>query len=126
MVVKEEKKKKKKNKKKKEHKPMKKASVPVFDKKLYVKKSLFSAESIYYFIHVFITCLIFGLSIGLILPFGLWLNIALAAVSGLVLACPLLCEYFSECIKVYQVLIDGKDESFNATYKKAWFLHFFV
>lgn len=128
MVVKEEKKKKKKNKNKKkdERKPKKKAALPVFDKKLYVKKSLFSAESIYYFIHIFITCLIFGLSIGLILPFGLWLNIALAAVSGLALSCPLLWEYFSECIKVYQVLIDGKDESFNATYKKAWFLHFFV
>lgn len=103
-----------------------KGGILVFSKGLCVKKNLFSAESIYYFIHIFITCLIFGLSVGLILPFGVVLNIVLAAASGLLLACPLAWKYFHECIKVYQVLMDGMDDSFNETYKKAWFLHFFV
>lgn len=97
-----------------------------FSKALYVKKNLFSAESIYFFIHSFITTLIFAMSVGLICPLGVWQSVLTGIVCGLVLFVILAAKYFSECIRVYQVLIDGLDSSFNWTFSKAWFLHFYL
>ena len=45
---------------------------------------------------------------------------------ALLVAFLLLRKYFAECIKIYQVLIDHKDSSFNHTFKIAWFLHFYT
>lgn len=97
-----------------------------FRKVHYVKKNLFSSESIYFFIHSFITALIFGLSMGLILPGGLPVRILIAAIASVVLVLALGGKYFAECIKVYSVLADDTDESFNKTFSKAWFLHFYA
>ena len=97
-----------------------------FSNKLYVKKNLFSSESIYFFIHVFLTSLIAGLSAGLIVPLGTALRIAVAILVALAIFFILTAKYFHECIKVYGVLQDESDESFNHTFSKAWFLHFYV
>ena len=97
-----------------------------FSRKLYVKKNLFSSETIYFFIHAFITALIFGLSMGLIAETAMGARILLGAGSAAVLFLLLGAEYFSECIKVYAVLIDGEESSFNRTFSKAWFLHFYA
>lgn len=99
---------------------------PKFSKAKYVRKNLFSSESIYFFIHSFITALIFGLSVGLIFEVNLLLRIIIGAVCGVALFLLLSAKYFSECIKVYGVLIDGKDKSFNNAFSKAWFLHFYA
>lgn len=98
---------------------------PEFSKAKYIRKNLFSSESIYFFIHSFITALIFGLSVGLIFQLCLLPRIILGAVCGVVLFLLLSAKYFSECIKVYGVLIDGKDASFNNAFSKAWFLYFY-
>lgn len=97
-----------------------------FSKAKYVRKNLFSSESIYFFIHSFITALIFGLSMGLIIEVSLLLRIIIAAVCGIALFLLLSAKYFRECIKVYGVLIDRKDTSFNNAFSKAWFLHFYA
>ncbi len=95
-------------------------------KKLYVKKNMFSAETIYFFIHSFITSALFGLSTALICSFSLWGNIAVGIAAGVILFVVLAIEYFRQCLKFYGVLIDGKDRSFNSAFSKAWFLHFFL
>lgn len=97
-----------------------------FSRALYVKKNLFSSESIYFFIHSFITALIFAMSVGLICPLGILPSAVVGLVSGLLLFVILAAKYFAECIRVYQVLIDGLDSSFNWTFSKAWFLHFYL
>lgn len=92
----------------------------------YIKKNLFSSESLYFFIHAFLTALIFGLSIGLIVPFSFAMRIAAGSISGCALFAILAAKYFKECIKVYRVVEDEADQSFNNTFSKAWMLHFYV
>ncbi len=97
-----------------------------FSRWLYLKKNIFSAETMYFLIHSLITALLLGLSIALILPLSTALSVICAIVVGVLLLVGLLAFYFHECIKVYGVLIDEKDSSFNFAFKSAWFLHFFV
>lgn len=98
----------------------------VFSRAKYVKDNLFSAETIYFFIHSFITALIFGLSVVLILPFVTWVNITVGIGCAVVLFLLLAAKYFTQCIKVYGVLIHNTHESFNFAFSKAWFLHFYM
>ena len=98
----------------------------VFSRAKYVKDNLFSAETIYFFIHSFITALIFGLSIVLILPFTVRANVAVGIGCAIVLFLLLSGKYFAQCIKVYGVLIHNTHESFNFAFSKAWFLHFYM
>lgn len=97
-----------------------------FSNAKYVEKNLFSSESIYFFIHCLLTVLIFGLSIGLILPGNVIARVAVSVLLGTFLFFLLSAKYFSECVKVYGVMADDSDEVFNATFSKAWFLHFDV
>ena len=97
-----------------------------FSKFKYVSKNLFSSESIHFFIQAFITSLISGLSVGLIIECGYINKIIAGIVAGLMVFLLLVWKYFRECIKVYGVLIDGKKSSFNFAYSKAWFLHFYI
>lgn len=97
-----------------------------FSRARYIKKNLFSSESIYFFIHAFITVLIFGMSVALILQGEMLLRVLVGVGCSVVLFLFLAAKYFSECIKVYAVLIDHKESSFNSTFSKAWFLHFYV
>ncbi len=98
----------------------------VFSRAKYVMDNLFSAETIYFFIHCFITALIFGLSIVLILPFVTWVNITVGIGCALVLFLLLSAKYFAQCINVYSVLIHNTHENFNFAFSKAWFLHFYM
>ena len=63
---------------------------------------------------------------ALILPPSGTLSILCGVIAGLLLLTGLLAFYFYERIKVYGVLIDEKDSSFNFAFKNAWFLRFFV
>jgi len=96
-----------------------------FDGKVFVRRNMFSAETIYYIIHLFITAVLFGLSASLICPLGLWWKVLAGIIAGIVLIAWLLRKYMKELRKVYAVLEDGLDESFKNTFKKAWFLHLY-
>lgn len=95
-----------------------------FSKKKYIKKSLFSSETIYYMIHILITSLVGGLGLGLVLPFHDYIRIGIGIICTVVVFLSLLREYFVKCIEVYQPLIDNLKESLKKTFSKAWFLHF--
>lgn len=98
-----------------------------FSKKKYVKKNRFSAETIYLFIQALICATVTSLGLSYLLA-GVavpWLQWVLSVGLGIVVLLGLVREYFVKCIEVYQWMIDGKDESFNRTFKKAWFLHFY-
>lgn len=97
-----------------------------FSRMRYVKKNLFSSETLYFLIHGLLTALIFGLSVGLIVSWSLKWRILLGILSAVVLFLLLCIKYFYECIKVYAVVEDETDQSFNHTFSKAWLLHFYV
>ena len=103
-----------------------KNDTPCFSKWLYVKKNIFSSESIYFFIHSFITALLFSLSVGLICPFPVFPSVLIGISAGLLLFLLLSIKYFQESIRVYGVLIDETNSAFNWTFSKAWFLHFYL
>lgn len=95
----------------------------------FIWDNLFSSETIHFFIHEFITSLIFGLSIALILPYEVRTNVLIAVSSAVVLFLALSVKYFNECMKVYAALLDHEDDDdkrFNFAFGKAWFLHFYL
>ena len=95
-----------------------------FSKKKYIKKSLFSSETIYFMIHVLITAIVGGLGLGLVLPIHDYIRFGLGIICAVVVFLSLLREYFVKCIEVYQPLIDNLKASLKKTFSKAWFLHF--
>ena len=98
-----------------------------FSKRKYVQKNKFSAETIYLFIQALIcsTVTTLGVSYLLLGVLAPWLQWGISIVVGVVVLVLLVREYFEKCIEVYQWMIDGEDASFNRTFKKAWFLHFY-
>lgn len=92
----------------------------------YVYKNFVSSETLYFLIHTLITSGVFGLSMSFIWDVPEKYKILLAFGTGIALALVLIYWYFYECIKLYKVLVDHKDKSFNHTFKMAWFLHFYV
>lgn len=96
-----------------------------FSKIKYVKKNIFSSETIHFFIHAFISAVISGLSVGLIFKIYLENRIWIAIIVGIIVFLMLSWSYFRECIKVYGVLADGYNDSFNFAFSKAWFLHLY-
>ncbi len=97
-----------------------------FHKWKYVKKNLFSAETMHFIIQALITSILFGLSVALILSLDLLFSVLIGVVAGLALLLVFLKVYFDQCCDVYRVLVDDSDEAFNKTFSKAWFLHFYV
>ena len=97
-----------------------------FLRRVYVKKNLFSAETLYFFIISFLTATIFGLAAFYLIPTSLIIKLIASLLIALLALFYLMYSYFSESIKVYKVLIDNSNASFNATYRKAWLLHFFI
>lgn len=94
---------------------------------LFVKKNLFSAETLYYVIHSLLTTVLGGLGLALIGVFNSTLyNVILGVAFGFVIFLILLQNYFRNLKEVYQVIIDDEDASFNKTFSKAWFLHFYM
>ena len=87
----------------------------------YVKKNLFSSETIYFLIHSIISIVILSLGIGLTTY-----NIIIAIIVGIFVLMLLLYSYFNKLIEVFKVLANDSDESFNKAFSKAWFLHFYV
>ncbi len=98
-----------------------------FRKWLYAWKSCFSAETMHFAVQALITSITFGLSIGLMIgtEMMVW-KIVLGILAGIFIFGWLFWQYFAECINVYQVLTDDRETSFNKTFSKAWFLHFYV
>lgn len=99
------------------------------DRVLFFKQNIFSAETIYYVIHSLLVSIIGGLGLGLSLV-GLFphpvYNILVGLALGLLIFDFLIRNYFKNLRKVYQVIVDDEDSSFNWTFSKAWFLHFYM
>lgn len=57
---------------------------------------------------------------------SLLLKILIILAVFLVLLIYLISNYFKHLKSVYKVAIDGLDSSFNSTFSKAWFLHFYL
>ena len=91
----------------------------------YVKKNLFSSETIYFLIHSIISIVILSLGVGLTIDYN-YINIIIPIILGLIVLILLLYSYFSKLIDVFKVLADDSDESFNKAFSKAWFLHFYL
>lgn len=91
----------------------------------FIKDNAFSAETLYYVIHAVLTAATLGLSIGLISGFVWQKALILGAALAVCLFLFLMWMYFQKLSKVFGVLVDGTDVSFNDTYKMAWFLHLF-
>lgn len=92
----------------------------------YIYKNFVSSETFYFLIHSLITAGVFGLSMSLIWDVPEKYKILLALGTGIPIALVLMYWYFYECIKIYWVLVDGTNKSFNHTFSMAWFLHFYV
>jgi len=91
----------------------------------FMKKQLFSSETLYYIIHSGLASVI--TSLGLFFLFdNLIISLCVSLSCFTILAIILMTSYFKNIKKVYQVAIDGKDSSFNFAFSRAWFLHFYI
>ena len=97
-----------------------------FDSLGFFRKNLFSAETMHFMIQDTITSIIIGLGTALVLDLSTLVCVASGAVAGIIVFVLLLAEFFKKSRALYNVLIDGYDDSFNAAFSKAWFLHFYV
>ena len=105
----------------------------LINRTLYVKKNIFSSETLHFAIIDLMCSFIVGLGISLILlPLGFW-RIVIGVTAGLILFLYLMWVYFNTCIKVYGCIEKRNDKednarrdaAFNKAFKKAWFLHFY-
>ena len=102
-----------------------------FRKALYVKKNIFSSETIHFVIIALMCSFICGLGVSLIKS-GL-LGIVAGIGVGVLIFIGLLSVFFNTCIKIYRCLEerarDGDEKrrnaDFNKVFSKAWFLHFY-
>lgn len=90
----------------------------------YIKKSFFSAETIYYIIQALCASVLFSLGVALISGLDTTWAIALGIVLTAFAMAILLRKYFLELIAVYEGLTDMK--RFKQVFGKAWFLHMFL
>lgn len=91
--------------------------------------NLFSAESLHYVLIAFLTSIAAGFGLYLVAcdhfaESHLLFSIICVAVGILIFALQLL-YYYHNLILIYRVLIDYNHCSFNFTFSKAWFLHFY-
>ena len=105
----------------------------LINRTLYVKKNIFSSETLHFAIIDLMCSFIVGLGISLILlPLGFW-RIVIGVTVGFVLFLYLMWVYFNTCINVYNCIEKRNDKednarrdaAFNKAFKKAWFLHFY-
>lgn len=94
--------------------------------KKFVKKNLFSGETLYLVIHSLIAGCVLGLGVGMVINGNFWVNLVAGAIAGVALFLMAVYKYYKTLIAVYQVCIDKKEKSFNDTFGDAWFLHFFI
>ena len=91
----------------------------------FFKSNLFSAETLLFVTMIFIVAIVSGMGLALTCAQPLLISIIIGLSLGLLVFCLLLWEFFRKCKKIYKVLVDGEDSSFNAVFSKAWFLHFY-
>lgn len=89
-------------------------------------KNIFSGETIYCLIHTFIVSVLSGLSIFLISYEKPYNSINIGIIIGVISFILQVYYYFKNLIEVYNVLVDGTNDSFNKAFSKAWFLHLYV
>ncbi|MBO5210741.1 MAG: hypothetical protein J6B80_02290 [Clostridia bacterium] len=92
----------------------------------FVTHNLFSSETLYLMVHTIITASVTGFGVGILVPLSMPFKITIGVITGIIIFLLCLFAYFYTLIKLYWVCIDGSDASFNAAFKEAWFLHFFV
>lgn len=88
--------------------------------------NVFSGETIYCLIHMFIVSILCGLSIYFIgiKKIDALLNISLLV--GIVTFVLQIHSYFKNLINTYGVLVYGTEKAFNFAFSKAWFLHLYL
>ena len=104
-----------------------------FRKMLYVKKNLFSSETIHFIIIALMSAFISALGVGLILSSFEVMGIVIAVIVGLLVFNYLLSVFFRTCIRIYLTLETKNKEgderrrsaAFKKVFSKAWFLHFY-
>lgn len=97
----------------------------VFRNFRFLKRNLFSAEALLYIALILIVSIVAGLGLGLTCNQTVLINAIIGVCFGLVLFLFLLWQFFRQSKKIYKVLVDGQDDSFNHVFSKAWFLHFY-
>ena len=95
----------------------------------YVRKNIFSSETLHYIIIGLIAACVTAIGVGIILPFEQFVNILIGIGAGLITFVFLLHVYFSTCINCYKLLAvedeEKKDKLFTKVFSKAWFLHMY-
>ena len=104
----------------------------VLDRVLFVKKNVFSSETLYFVIISLMASFIGGLGFSMLFGTWSWLSISLGVLVGIVALGWLLSVYFGALIRVYSILeergsasAEDRDKDFNRVFSKAWFLHFY-
>ena len=97
-----------------------------FNKYKFATSNIFSSETMYLIIHNIISTAVIGFGVGILVPFGNTLKYIIGISVALIVFITVMFLYFRTLIKVYQVCADKLDESFNDSFKEAWFLHFFI
>lgn len=87
-------------------------------------ENIFSAESLLYLVMAFFTAVISGVGIYMFVDKSCY-SVYIPIVAGALILTYLLTMYFSNLKRVFKVLADGTEASFNFTFGKAWFLHFY-
>ena len=105
----------------------------VMNKPQYVKKNIFSSETLHFAIVNLMCSFISALGIALVLSSLGKCSIFIALCVGVLLFLFLFKVYFGTCLKVYGSIEEGdreddelrRNKAFNKAFSKAWFLHFY-
>ena len=105
----------------------------VMNRRQYVKKNIFSSETLHFAIVNLMCSFISGLGIALVLTCLPVMNIIIALAVGILIFIYLFTVYFGTCLKVYGSLeerrregdAERRNKAFNKAFSKAWFLHFY-
>ena len=89
-----------------------------------VRSTFFSAETLLFIVMAFFSSVISGLGLDFLMA-GCRLGIILSFAASLMLFALLLVRYYTNLKDVFRVLVDGRNDSFNIPFSKAWFLHFY-
>ena len=95
----------------------------------YVKKNLFSSETLYFAIISLMTSFVLSVGVAVCLPLPLIFKVVISAIVLFTNLAALLYVYFRTCIRIYMVLAENdavkKDQLFSKSFAKAWFLHMY-
>ena len=91
------------------------------------RKIMNSAETIIFEVLVLITCMVLWIGVNMLVDFYMWGPVS-ASVLALASCLYWNFKYYDALTGFYDILFDNgenSNDSFNAAYSKAWFLHFF-